>query len=64
MNTQLFKPWKWPLLFLVLLTGTLSAQIAAGQVRISGSVTGPDGKGLPGITVQVKTTSQGTATDA
>lgn len=64
MNTQLFKPWKWPLLFLVLLTGTLSSQIAAGQVRISGSVTGPDGKGLPGITVQVKTTSQGTATDA
>lgn len=63
MNTQLFSPWKWPLLFLVLLTGTLSAQIAAGQVRISGSVTGPDGKGLPGITVQVKTTSQGTATD-
>jgi TonB-linked SusC/RagA family outer membrane protein len=63
MSRLLFAPWKWPLLFLVLSASILCAGKATGQIRISGTVTGPDGKGLPGITVQVKNTTQGAATD-
>jgi TonB-dependent SusC/RagA subfamily outer membrane receptor len=34
------------------------------QVRITGKVTGPDGKGVPAISVQVRNTTIGTITDA
>lgn len=37
---------------------------AFSQVRISGKVTGPDNKGIPGISITVKNTSFGTSTEA
>src|SRR6476620_4572053 len=37
---------------------------AAAQVRISGTVTSAEGKGIAGISVVVKNTTYGTATDA
>ena len=36
----------------------------SAQVRISGKVTGADGKGIPSASVQVQSTSSGTVTDA
>ncbi|MFY0686389.1 MAG: TonB-dependent receptor [Cyclobacteriaceae bacterium] len=47
------------LLFACLLTGRLYAQ----ERGVSGAVTGPEGEGLPGVTVQVKGTTSGTITD-
>ena len=44
----------------LLLSGTLWAQTAT----ITGKVTGPDGSGLPGVSVVVKGTSNGVITDA
>lgn len=41
-----------------------SMQAMAQEHRVSGKVTGPDGSPLPGITIQVKGTNTGTATDA
>jgi len=38
--------------------------VAFSQVRISGKVTGNDGKGIPFISVQVRSTTTGTVTDA
>ena len=37
---------------------------ATAQIRISGKVTGSDGKGIPSASVQVRTTTIGTTTDA
>lgn len=42
----------------------LSVLIGSAQVHISGKVTGPDGKGLPAISVLVHNTTFGTLTDA
>lgn len=42
----------------LLLTAALNA-----QVRISGKVSGPDGKGVPSVSVQVRGTTSGTTTD-
>src|SRR5690242_11653925 len=41
----------------------LFAFCAAAQVKIAGKATGPDGKGIPGISVSVRNTTFGTATD-
>jgi TonB-linked SusC/RagA family outer membrane protein len=48
----------------MLLLLQLCCVVALAQVRISGKVTGPDGKGLPGISVVVKNTAYGASTDA
>ena len=52
---------KWRLLCLFLLTG-LSVTQAFGQVRIAGKVTSAEGAGIPGITVQIKSTTYGAVT--
>src|SRR6188474_3886761 len=39
------------------------SMVSFSQVKISGKVTGNDGKGLPYISVQVKGTSLGSSTD-
>ena len=49
-------------MLLLLLTG-LGAIQALGQVRIGGKVTDQQGKGIPGITVQVKGTTFGAVTN-
>jgi TonB-linked SusC/RagA family outer membrane protein len=41
----------------------LATVAALAQVQISGKVTGPDGKGLASISVQIRTTTFGTVTD-
>lgn len=61
MNLLLLACRKWPLLCLFLLTG-LSATQAFGQVHITGKVTSAEGNGIPGITVQVKSTTYGAVT--
>ncbi len=38
--------------------------VAFSQVKISGKVTGPDGTGIPSVTVQIVNSTQGTFTDA
>jgi TonB-dependent starch-binding outer membrane protein SusC len=52
---------KWPGLLLLC---TLLTTLAVGQVRITGTVTGIDRKGLPQITATVRNTNFITATDA
>ena len=47
--------------FVILLQ--LFAIAATAQIKISGKVTGPDGKGVPSASVQVRTTTIGTVTD-
>lgn len=47
-----------------LLAALPSMEAMAQEHRVSGKVTGTDGNPLPGITIQVKGTSTGTATDA
>lgn len=47
-----------------LLVALPSLQATAQEHRVTGKVTGQDGSPLPGITIQVKGTSSGTATDA
>lgn len=55
--------WKWKNISLALIL-QLSMIAATAQVRISGKVTGPDRKGIPSVSVQIRTTSTGTVTDA
>lgn len=51
-------------ILLALTTLIVSCSLAFAQEHtISGTVTGPDGSGIPGITVQIKGTNAGTATD-
>src|SRR5690625_3488308 len=39
-------------------------QVSAQELEVSGTVTGEDGTGIPGITVQIQGTNTGTATNA
>jgi TonB-linked SusC/RagA family outer membrane protein len=55
--------WKWKSISLALLL-QLSVIAVVAQVRISGKVTGADGKGIPAVSVQIRTTTVGTITDA
>ncbi|RYC69479.1 SusC/RagA family TonB-linked outer membrane protein [Spirosoma sordidisoli] len=49
----------------LLLTSTVLAQSGGtGQTRLTGTIQAEDGERLPGVTVAVKGTSQGTSTDA
>ncbi len=62
---QLQRLWLWKyksISFVFLLQ--LFALAASAQIRISGKVTGSDGKGIPSASVTVRNTSFGTATDA
>ncbi|HWC52504.1 MAG TPA: SusC/RagA family TonB-linked outer membrane protein, partial [Chitinophagaceae bacterium] len=54
---------KWKNIFFVLIL-QLCTLISLAQVRISGKVTGPDGKGIPSISVLVHSTTYGAVTDA
>jgi TonB-linked SusC/RagA family outer membrane protein len=47
----------------LLLLAQVIATLTMAQVKISGKVTGSDGSALPGITVAIRNTSIGTATD-
>lgn len=58
---QRHEKWKGFSLVLVLQFFTV---LLVAQVRITGKVTGPDGKGVPAISVQVRNTTIGTITDA
>ncbi|MBA3674288.1 MAG: SusC/RagA family TonB-linked outer membrane protein [Chitinophagaceae bacterium] len=53
--------WKTICIFLII---NFFAVGAIAQVKISGKVTGKDGNGVPGISVLIKNTNIGTATDA
>ncbi|MEI9910748.1 MAG: carboxypeptidase-like regulatory domain-containing protein [Bacteroidota bacterium] len=53
--------WKYASLALAL---QLTAVLALAQVQISGKITGPDGTGIPSISVQVRTTTIGAVSDA
>ncbi len=57
------RQWKWKSISLALVL-QLSMMAAMAQVRISGKVTGADGKGIPSVSVQIRTTTIGTVTDA
>jgi TonB-linked SusC/RagA family outer membrane protein len=57
------RQWKWKSISLALVL-QLSMIAAMAQVRISGKVTGADGKGIPSVSVQIRTTTIGTVTDA
>ncbi|SDY61082.1 SusC/RagA family TonB-linked outer membrane protein [Hymenobacter psychrophilus] len=48
---------------LALTTLAISPALAQTTSSIAGKVTGPDGAGMPGVTVVVKGTNQGTSTD-
>ena len=54
---------KWKNIFLVLVL-QIVALCAVAQVTISGKVIGADGKGIPSISVTVRTTAIGSTTDA
>ena len=56
-------PGKWKRFTLVLGLQFFTIMLIA-QVRITGRVTGPDGKAVPAISVQVRNTTIGTITDA
>ena len=57
------KHWKWKSISLALLL-QLSILAAVAQVRITGKVTGTDGKGISSVSVQIRSTTIGTVTDA
>lgn len=54
--------YKWKMLCIFLFMSLFTSVVA--QVKISGKVTGKDGIGIPGISVLIKNTNIGTATDA
>lgn len=54
---------KWKI-FSLAFVFQLCVTMAFGQVHISGKVTGPDGRGIPSISVQIRNTTSGTVTDA
>lgn len=53
----------WKFLPIALLL-QLSAVLALAQVKISGKVTGSDGKGIPSVSIAIQNTTIGTASDA
>jgi TonB-linked SusC/RagA family outer membrane protein len=53
---------KWKSISLLMLL-QLCMIAAVAQVRISGKVTGADGKGIPSVSVQIRSTTIGTVTD-
>ena len=55
--------WKYKSISFVLLV-QLFAIAATAQIKISGKVTGADGKGIPSASVQVRTTTIGSVSDA
>ena len=57
------KHWRWGAFSFALLFQMISLA-AMSQVKISGKVTTPDGKGAPFISVLIKNTTIGTSTDA
>ena len=57
------RQWKWKSISLALLL-QLSILAAVAQVRITGKVTGTDGKGISSVSVQIRSTTIGTVTDA
>ncbi|MEO5948530.1 MAG: SusC/RagA family TonB-linked outer membrane protein [Chitinophagaceae bacterium] len=57
----LFKRCKYISLILLLQVSVLAA---TAQVKISGRVTGPDGNGIPSVSVQVRNTTTGAVTNA
>lgn len=64
MNKKLrLRQWKWKSISLALVL-QLSMIAVMAQIRISGKVTGADGKGIPAVSVQIRTTTVGTITDA
>jgi TonB-linked SusC/RagA family outer membrane protein len=64
MRNQLkLRQWKWRSFSFALVLHMVT-MVAVAQVRISGKVAGPDGKGLPFISVLIRTTTIGTTTDA
>jgi TonB-linked SusC/RagA family outer membrane protein len=62
-NLQKPGQWKWKP-FSVVLFLQLIAVMAMAQVRISGKVTGADGKGIPSVSVAIRNTTIGMITDA
>ena len=56
------RQWKWKSISLALLL-QLSILAAVAQVRITGKVTGTDGKGISSVSVQIRSTTIGTVTD-
>mgnify|MGYP000220990919 CR=1 FL=1 len=61
MKKKLFKS-KWRMICLLLFINFVTINTIA-QVKISGKVTGNDGNGIPGVSVIIKNTNIGTATD-
>ncbi len=61
-QTFKFRRWKWKNIS-ILLVLQLCVSIAFAQVRITGKVTDLAGKGIPSISVLVRTTTYGTVTD-
>lgn len=51
-------------LMALLLTGAAAGALAQSAYRITGTVSGKNGQGLPGVTVQVRNTNFATATEA
>src|SRR6476660_5323766 len=63
MRNQLkLRQWEWKKIPLVLFL-QLATLAALAQIQISGKVTGNDGKGIPSISVQVRSTTIGAVTD-
>ncbi len=60
----LFRRKTWTVLFLMLLFGIFSVNLMAQNVTLSGCVKNISGDPLPGVTVVVKGTTNGTITDA
>ncbi len=56
------RQWKWKSISLALLL-QLSILAAVAQVRITGKVTGTDGKGISSVSVQIRSTTIGTVTN-
>ncbi|HUW93636.1 MAG TPA: TonB-dependent receptor [Bacteroidales bacterium] len=64
LNECLFGHRSTVLLILFLVSTLISAQNAFGQINVRGSVTDNSGVTIPGVTIFVKGTTQGTSTDA
>lgn len=63
MRNQLkLRQWKWKTISLALFL-QLATVAALAQIQISGKVTGADGKGIPSISVIIRTTTLGSVTD-